>query len=130
MTIMGDPLSPILAYKEAGLLLVACVLFIANYIQNKELATTSEGLSEVLDTITKTITDSASVTTASKDKLAELQAAQERLQQLTQDKLLQGVMDGFSKLSENQRVLAESMVHLTSSMQQIIDRLLGIVERD
>ena len=124
-----DPITPILAYKEAGLLVVACGLFIANYLQNREVKNQAEKMNNFVDENRKAHDAQTASQTAllkSLDDLVKIQQEQTTRHQHFMEQLSQNQ----TAIASNQEVLESNQMHITQGLQQMIDRLIGIVGRN
>ena len=133
-------MDPYLAYKEGGLMAVAIILFIANFVQNYGIKKASEAL---IKTIQESNTAAVKVSQARLDKMGFLtQALVDNQMQITQHlatviqnqaalaTLSRGQELTLSELSsvlKNQEVLASNLMNLTHTTNEVVRELITLI---
>ncbi|TSA40052.1 hypothetical protein D4R30_00230 [archaeon] len=109
-------MDPYLAYKEGGLMAVAVILFIANFVQNYSIRKSNEAL---LDAITQSNAGGVSANQAVSLKLTDLTQALA----VGQDLLSQAL----AAVAKNQEVLAAHQTNLIHTNNDIVRELITII---
>jgi hypothetical protein len=109
-------MDPFAAYKEGGLLAVAILLFIANFIQNYGLKKSNDALVEAIK---------AANVEAGRANVAIVGQMTEMAQTLA-DGQAQAVRD-LSAVIKNQELLATNQMNLTHTNNEVVRELINII---